>query len=521
MTFPLNQILYGPPGTGKTYTTSEIAVKITDNAWYQQAVLQYQGDALREQVTTRYQLLVEKRRIMFTTFHQSFSYEDFIEGIRATTDKKTGQLRYDVEDGIFKQLCDQARKNTHVSALPSVSLEGRQLWKMSLGNTQKGEKEIYDECLTNDYVLLGWGEDIDFSDCATEGAIKARIAPKLLSEKIRKNMISAVNMFKHDMSIGDLIIVSEGNHKVRAIAEITGEYHYLPNNARNDYHQMRPVKWLKTYTPSLSKELILKKNLTQKTIYQLPDTTLDREKLAVLLAQEDDTIQQSLPHVLIIDEINRGNIARIFGELITLLEADKREGADDVRSLILPYSKLPFSVPQQVYVIGTMNTADKSLIQMDLALRRRFSFIEMPAQPELLAGVTAFGVDVAQLLTRINQRIEALLDSEYTIGHAYFMPLKGIENNIERETCLAAIFQHKIIPLLREYFFDDYERIGWVLNDPVKAKPHRFILLQTAAQLLPLSQLFPKDIAENLSDRRFRINLAAFISAEAYQGILA
>ncbi|ARJ41371.1 hypothetical protein B1H58_04675 [Pantoea alhagi] len=172
-------------------------------------------------------------------------------------------------------------------------------------------------------------------------------------------------------------------------------------------------------------------------------------------------------------------------------------------------------------MIGTMNTADKSLIQMDLALRRRFSFTEMPARPEFLAGVTAFGVDVEKLLTRINQRIEALLDSEHTIGHAYFMPLKKLENNADREACLASIFQSKIIPLLREYFFDDYERIGWVLNDSVKAKENRFILLQQSAQLPSFSALFPKEIADSLSDRRFRINDNAFASAEAYQGIVA
>ncbi|HDH1455725.1 TPA: ATPase, partial [Klebsiella quasipneumoniae subsp. quasipneumoniae] len=110
---------------------------------------------------------------------------------------------------------------------------------------------------------------------------------------------------------------------------------------------------------------------------------------------------------------------------------------------------------------------------------------------------------------------------EHMIGHAYFMPLKKLENNADREACLASIFHDKIIPLLREYFFDDYERIGWVLNDSVKAKENRFILLQQSAQLPSLSALFPKDIADSLSDRRFRINEHAFASAEAYQGIVA
>jgi len=167
-----------------------------------------------------------------------------------------------------------------------------------------------------------------------------------------------------------------------------------------------------------------------------------------------------------------------------------------------------------------MNTADKSLIQMDLALRRRFSFIEMQSQPDLLIGITAFGVDVSQLLKRINQRIEALLDSEHVIGHAYFMPLKKIDNIAEREDCLSVIFREKLLPLLREYFFDDYERIGWVLNDSAKSKENRFILLQHSAQLPGLAELFPAEIASSLSDRRFRINFDAFTSPAAYQGIV-
>lgn len=520
--YPLNQILFGPPGTGKTYSTTEMAVKIADNAWYQQATREHHGNDLRALVKERYKALVEKQRIMFTTFHQSFSYEDFIEGIRATTDEKSGALRYEVMDGIFKQLCLNAEVKTQGSSAQTLSLDGRRIWKMSLGNTMEDEADIYDECLENNYVLLGWGDNIDFSNCEDYEAVVSQITSAYqLSERNDSYMAGAVNTFKNIISNGDIVIVSDGNNKFRAIAEVIGDYQYKPNDSRDHFFQMRPVKWHRSYSPSLPKEHLFMKSLMQKTIYELHDTTIDRSKLAQLLAPVEAQDNLSLPHVLIIDEINRGNIARIFGELITLLESDKRLGAEDERSLMLPYSKQSFSVPQNIYVIGTMNTADKSLIQMDLALRRRFSFTEMPARPELLAGVTAFGVDLETLLTRINQRIEALLDSEHMIGHAYFMPLKKLENNADREACLASIFQDKIIPLLREYFFDDYERIGWVLNDSVKAKENRFILLQQSAQLPSLSALFPKDIADSLSDRRFRINEHAFASAEAYQGIVA
>ncbi|MEG2566030.1 AAA family ATPase [Hafnia paralvei] len=519
--YPLNQILFGPPGTGKTYATTELAVKISDSEWYQNVVHEYDEQSLREVIKARYQALVEKQRIMFTTFHQSFSYEDFIEGIRATTDETSGNLRYEVVDGIFKQLCLNAKVKVQRSSTQPISLTGRRIWKMSLGNTMEGEDDIYEECLANNYILLGWGENIDFSISSTLETVKSRIVAEYgPSEGTSQYMGVAVNTFKNIMCNGDLVIISDGNHKFRAIAEITADYQYLPNDERDDYHQMRPVKWLRTYAPSLPKEHLFFKALSQMTLYELKDTTIDREKLTQLLAPTESNDHRALPHILIIDEINRGNIARVFGELITLLEPDKRQDAEDSRALMLPYSKSLFSVPQNVYVIGTMNTADKSLIQMDLALRRRFSFIEMQSQPELLTGVTAFGVEVSTLLSRINQRIEALLDSEHMIGHAYFMPLKRIEGITEREECLALIFKEKLLPLLREYFFDDYERIGWVLNDPVKSKENRFILLQQSAQLPGLAELFPVDIAGSLSDRRFRINSNAFNSPAAYQGIL-
>lgn len=519
--YPLNQILFGPPGTGKTFNTTELAVKIADSEWYQNAVREHQGQALREVVKARYQTLVEKQRVMFTTFHQSFSYEDFIEGIRATTDQTSGNLRYDVVDGVFKQLCLNAKVKVQGNSTQPISLAGKRIWKMSLGNTLESQDDVYEECLANNYILLGWGEDINFSTSSTLEAVKAQIgAEHGSSAGTSEYMGVAVNTFKNIMRNGDLVIVSDGNHKFRAIAEITADYQYLPNDERDDFHQMRSVKWLRTYIPSLPKEHLFFKALSQMTLYELKDTTIDREKLTQLLAPVEANENQALPHVLIIDEINRGNIARIFGELITLLEPDKRQDAEDARSLMLPYSKSLFSVPKNVYVIGTMNTADKSLIQMDLALRRRFSFIEMQSRPDLLVGVIAFGVDISKLLSRINQRIEALLDGEHMIGHAYFMPLKNIENVVEREKCLAVIFREKLLPLLREYFFDDYERIGWVLNDPAKSKESRFILLQQSAQLPGLAELFPAHIAGSLSDRRFRINPHAFTLPAAYQGIL-
>lgn len=172
--------------------------------------------------------------------------------------------------------------------------------------------------------------------------------------------------------------------------------------------------------------------------------------------------------VLIIDEINRGNVSNIFGELITLIEDSKRASKKEALSITLPYSKNSFSVPSNLYIIGTMNTADRSLTQIDTALRRRFHFEEMMPQPELLDSIVIGSIEVGKLLRCLNARIEALYDREHTLGHAFFMELKD-KNNIET---LAKIFKNKIIPLLQEYFFDDWGKIQLILGEQViKEKP--------------------------------------------------
>lgn len=163
----------------------------------------------------------------------------------------------------------------------------------------------------------------------------------------------------------------------------------------------------------------------------------------------------------IIDEINRGNISKIFGELITLIEKSKRDGNDECLSCKLTYSSEPFSIPNYIYLVGTMNTADRSLVQLDTALRRRFDFEEMMPQPSLLADIKVGKIEIHKLLMAMNDRISVLLDRDHQIGHSYFMQLKR-EPTLE---CLSAIFKNKIIPLLQEYFYDDYNNIKLVLND--------------------------------------------------------
>lgn len=163
-------------------------------------------------------------------------------------------------------------------------------------------------------------------------------------------------------------------------------------------------------------------------------------------------------YAIFIDEINRGNVSAIFGELITLIEPDKRKGAKNEISVVLPYSKKPFAVPQNLDIIGTMNTADRSVEALDTALRRRFSFVEMMPKPELLKDSIINGIDLNSLLKTINERIEVLIDRDHTIGHAYFI-------NVTTEQELKETFKNNIVPLLQEYFFGDYGKIGLVLGE--------------------------------------------------------
>jgi len=166
-------------------------------------------------------------------------------------------------------------------------------------------------------------------------------------------------------------------------------------------------------------------------------------------------------YILIIDEINRGNISKIFGELITLIEPSKRIGADEEIKVKLPYSNDDFGVPQNLYILGTMNTADRSIALMDTALRRRFEFIEMLPDLEVLNDLLVDGINIKLMLEKINQRVEYLYDRDHTIGHSYFISLK--ENATLEE--LENIFKNKIIPLLQEYFYDDWEKILMVLGN--------------------------------------------------------
>ena len=440
---PLNQILYGPPGTGKTYATIEAALNIL----VPEKLQALQGPENREALRACFEEFCAAEQIVFCTFHQSFSYEDFVQGIRARTDG--GNVDYSVEDGIFKRLCDRA----------------------SLGTTAKND--VFDQAVDRFREVLEEAEDAG-TMLKTKKGKSFRVKQSGPKRVLAYPVSSSDQKYDYTVYFNDVRRLYEGTTP----GEITNNSSYVWGVL--DY--LRTHCELVDYVPP-----------------SVGDVSTEK-------------------FVLIIDEINRGNVSRIFGELITLIEPSKRAGKEEALSVALPYSEAGerFSVPANVYLIGTMNTADRSLAGLDIALRRRFVFREMPARPELLSDVEVGGVNIGGLLRVMNQRIEVLLDRDHCLGHAYFMPLRS-EDSIER---LAAIFRNQIFPLLQEYFFEDWERIRWVLNDQrahiVGTQP----FVQRPQSELNLQKLFGDDVAGKLNDQRWELNEIAFGSIDSYRNIL-
>ena len=330
---------------------------------------------------------------------------------------------------------------------------------MSLGG--KHRKDIHNWCIANNYIALGWGGNNNYSilsnynhwDKFKEEFIKN--FPDLDADSAYNKQ--AVYCFQQWMQKGDVVVATLGNSIVDAIGIIDGDYEF-DENKEIPFNHFRKVKWLATNL-NTSPKIFIDKNVSQQTIYKFADEDVKLEVFEEKFSNKPSNNKQDVGnYVLIIDEINRGNVSAIFGELITLIEDDKRKGSKEEINLTLPYSKLPFSVPNNVYIIGTMNTADRSVEALDTALRRRFSFEELLPKPSLLNNLDYKEVNLEQLLDTINQRIELLIDKDHQIGHSYFFTVKSLDD-------LKLVFQDKIIPLLEEYFYGDYGKIGLVLGE--------------------------------------------------------
>lgn len=464
----LNQILYGPPGTGKTYHTIDKALEIL-------------GENLesrdRDEKKAKFDEYVKDGQIVFTTFHQSYGYEEFVEGIKPKVDKK--ELEYEVQSGIFKKICEKALNKEIKNKLKELEINNKtnSVWKISLGEKIRKDTEFLQKyCFENNQIRIGWWD----------------------TEKITNNPF--IDNFR-SMKIGDLVCVFDTINTIKAVGVVKSKVKYSKNEEfekeysfdSEEYQTYREVEWiLKDKIIDILK--LNNKILDQKTVYQLKNISVSN-----LIKTIKDNLKDKF--IIIIDEINRGNISKIFGELITLIEPSKRIGADEELKVTLPYSNEEFGVPKNVYILGTMNTADRSITSLDTALRRRFEFVEMMPDPDLLKNVfickdvenpnkdedylgddaktEGFAEILQNILISINKRIEFLLDREKTIGHAFFMSeaVKFNKDNwckpdeyeedwyVLSISKLKSIFQNKIIPLLQEYFYNDYALISAVLND--------------------------------------------------------
>ena len=448
--YPKNLILYGPPGTGKTYMTKAYAVAICEGKDVQDVLDEMSSDEGYAAVSARYQELKGKDRIGFVTFHQSYSYEEFIEGIRPEFDEEDGIMKYPIKRGAFLEFCGKASNPVSRVAVSrgvphfEENPEPR-VWKLGLSIS---EIDLFTYCKKHGCVRMGWEE---WGPNEYQDANELSFANK-----------KAISVFQDEMQPGDFFISPGNDIATYSVGVITGDFEW-----RDDFEyakRYRTAQWISDVSKSAVRNLNDGKILTLQTAYELKRITVPALLDVMGMgedAQHDIAIRQKeKPAVFIIDEINRGNVSKVFGELITLIEESKRRGEPEELSARLPYSGHSFSVPNNVYIIGTMNTADRSTALMDTALRRRFSFVEVMPKPDLLEGVYVGEVDVARMIGVMNDRIELLRDREHTLGHAYFMPL------IDDPTidCLAEIFQSKIIPLLQEYFYDDYAKIRSVLG---------------------------------------------------------
>ena len=380
-----NQILYGSPGTGKTYNTINKAIEIIDSEFYQQ------NKDNREALKERFEEYKKAGQIEFITFHQSFSYEEFVEGIKAETSEDN--ISYEVKSGVFKKLSNKSLQNFNQS-----------------NENIKNKKDF-------------------------EIVFKELILDKLKDDEKLEIRMKKSSFFIKEVDENKISFDKSGGESQHVL---------LIKNLKNMYEAEENKIIIgglsQYYNPLL--EYLLKNSEIKNT---------DKEPLK--------------NYILIIDEINRGNISKIFGELITLIEPSKRIGADEEIRLKLPYSQELFGVPSNLYIIGTMNTADRSIALMDTALRRRFHFEEMMPNSSLLKNLVVDGIKIDNLLETINKRVEYLYDRDHTIGHAYFMSLENLETKEDKKAELENIFRNKIIPLLQEYFYDDWEKVRLVLGD--------------------------------------------------------
>lgn len=544
---PLNQIFFGSPGTGKTYHTVNEALKIVG--------YDIEGKS-RKEIKAEFDKRMANGQIVFTTFHQSMSYEDFIEGIKPEYSETKQLVEYPIKSGIFKQICYNALKDMYyanierkednevdfdfiydafIRDLKSKFKENDYPFKTKDGSELRFDKN---ELFENNRIVAYY----KWSNASTQSG-EGKTPFLIKKDKIQKMLEEGVSD-------------SETNLKARLKLML-------------GYHISAHYAVYKSFLQFLKGNPNTNTTLTEsemETVEGESDYSKYLEQLSIIQKQKGK-LSIAKPYVIIIDEINRGNISQIFGELITLLEVDKRFGNDEALNVKLPYSKEEFSVPSNVYIIGTMNTADRSVEALDTALRRRFSFVEMMPDSDLLAPNYMFwqllwdnlgivwddpkykepekrlldflgaskqiwdnrkknwdnmfeegkfieqielfpeeeftGYNLKNILDTINNRIEILLSRDNSIGHSYFL-------KVDSEEALKNAFFNGIIPLLQEYFYGDYGKIGLVLGEgfiQIKNKENsakvgfaKFDYDDTESLYKRVYELIPNDMDFNIKD---------------------
>lgn len=439
MNQPYNQILYGPPGTGKTYHTIDRALSILENK-----TLQVINKEKREVLRERFENYSKKGQIVFTTFHQSMSYEDFIEGIKPQS--KKDNLIYSIEDGLFKQIVKSAM--SEYLDVPEAK------------NNDESFDVIYD----------GFINSVKQSVGKREGVFSTKTGVEMMLLDVNENSLQVRYLWNNKSKD------AEGQHTFSVTKEKLKKVLQEgidPSKVKNLKTEIHPIVGhihceLFAVYKSFYDFVIANRGEVDTVHFNYKDQSYkDVKEMFDELDKEVTKNKSVKPYILIIDEINRGNISQIFGELITLIENSKRLGRSESLEVTLPYSKDKFGVPSNLYIIGTMNTADRSVESLDTALRRRFCFEEMLPDVDVLAGKNVNGVILKELLSTINKRVEVLLDRDHTIGHSYFI-------EVSTEQDLINTFKNNIIPLLQEYFYNDYEKIGMILGNGFFEVAERF-----------------------------------------------
>ena len=451
--FKKNIIIEGAPGVGKTYELPRIITRLC---------FPELGSIPRAVLSSKFQQLKDNHQVEYVTFHQSMDYEEFVEGIRPQTDDD-GNVIYKTEDGIFKQMCEEAMKP--IVEENKLKIRGdATVWKVSLAGT--GDNPVRTDCMKNGHIRIGWdylGEDLSqVQEPRYEGKI-------------------ILDAFYDKMNIGDIVFSCYSSRTIDAIGVIVGDVEW--HDEYKDYKRLRKVEWLLKGINENIYELNGQTSMTLGTVYRLNNITLDKV-FGILnsygVSNPTEAKKNNLPYVLVIDEINRGNVSKIFGELITLIEPDKRAGKASEIKVRLPYSKKPFVVPDNLYIIGTMNTADRSLDTLDYAMRRRFAFVKFKPiainvegfNEELFAKVSKLFIsnydEYCENSDIILQPSEYLADdiqpSDVWIGHSYF--LMNDENGNDRTQLR---IQYEIIPILEEYIKDGVFKDITEVNNVIEA----------------------------------------------------